>query len=59
MGNTPSSDKASKLAGDREFVKGGLGKKKGPADRERPSPGGKKMSDKPTKDGFDPASRGR
>jgi hypothetical protein len=45
MGNTPSSDKASKMS-DRESVKEGL-KKNSMPDREPKSPGGKKMSIKP------------
>jgi hypothetical protein len=55
--NTPPSDKASKMI-DREPVPQGL-RKTTPPDRERPSPGGKKLSDKAPKNGFDPASRGK
>jgi hypothetical protein len=57
MGNTPASDKVGLLPA-REPVKGGLGKKK-MVDRERPSPGGKKLSDKVVGHAFDPASRGK
>lgn len=56
MGNTPASDKASKLSGDKEPTAPGL-KKNSMPDRERPSPGGKKMPIKPQN--FDPKSRGR
>lgn len=55
MGNTPKSDKAGLLPA-REPVKGGL-KKNSMPDRERPSPGGKKMPTKPQN--FDPKSRGK
>jgi hypothetical protein len=57
MGSTPASDKSSKMAGDKEPVKAGMGKKSMP-DRERTG-GPKKMPDVPTKNGFDPDSRGR
>jgi hypothetical protein len=55
VGNTPASDKASKMI-DREPTSPGL-KKNSMPDRERPSPAGKKMPIQSV--GFDPKSRGK
>lgn len=60
MGNTPASDKASKMI-DREPTSPGL-KKNSMPDRENPSPGGKKasgMSNEGAKNNFNSKSRGK
>lgn len=60
MGNTPASDKASKMS-DKEPTKAGLGKKSVTEFYSERKDGGrsaKKMPDKVTKNGFDPKSRG-
>jgi hypothetical protein len=60
MGQTPASDKASKMI-DREPVPGGLKKKSvTPFYSERKDAGrsSKKMPDTAQKNGFDPRSRG-
>lgn len=58
-GQTPPSDKASKMI-DREPVAEGL-KKNSMPDRERTDGGrsAKTIPDKPQKNGFDPMSRGK
>lgn len=58
MGNTPASDKASKMI-DREPTAPGL-KKNSMPDRENPSPGGKKASGMSKSDvPFNNKSRGK
>jgi hypothetical protein len=60
MGNTPASDKASKMS-DKEPVSGGIRKKSVQvmySERTDAGRSSKKMPDSVQKNGFDPKSRG-
>lgn len=60
MGNTPPSDKASKMS-DKEPVRAGMGKKNVSVFYSERKDGGrssKKMPDGAQKNGFDPKSKG-